>query len=56
MRIKYTAIPNVVNNSPDTPWAAPAVAERPKQETAKQAEPSKKDKKKADRAWLRRNR
>ena len=61
MRIKYTAIPNVVNSNSDTPaapWASAGVTERPKQETPKQTEPNKKDKKKSDRAldWLRRSR
>lgn len=55
MRIKYTAIPNVVNGNPAPPvtsWAAPGG----KQEMPKQTEPDKKDKKKRDRSldWLRR--
>jgi len=56
MRIKYTAIPKVVNGEPPATWASPAVTERPKQETAKQVETSK-NKKKTERAleWLRRN-
>lgn len=61
MRIKYTAIPNVVNGNPPVPagsWAGAAVGERSKQETSKQTEPNKKDNKKRDRAldWLRRGR
>jgi hypothetical protein len=58
MRIKYKAIPRVVNVKPAAPLAGPAVAELPKQETAKKVELSKKDKKKTERAldWPRRNR
>jgi hypothetical protein len=58
MRIKWTAIPKVVNGNPVAPWVGPGVAERLKKEAARQSEPNKKDKKKSERAldWLRRSR
>ena len=58
MRVKWTAIPNVVSTNPVATAAAPALAEHPKKEAAKEREANKKDKKKPERAleWLRRSR
>jgi len=58
MRVKWTAIPNVVSTNPAATAAAPALAERPKKEATKEREENKKDKKKTELAldWLRRSR
>ena len=59
MRIKWTAIPNVMTSgTPAAPWATNIQPERPKPEATKEREPEKKDKKKkTERAsnWLRRS-
>jgi hypothetical protein len=58
MRVKWTAIPNVVSTNPVASAAAPALAERSKKEATQEREANKKDKKKPERAldWLRRSR
>ena len=59
MRIKWSAIPKVVNPSPvaAAPWGAAAATER-KKEPTKQSEPNKKNRKKSEGPldWLRRSR
>lgn len=58
MRIKWSAIPKVVNPNPvaAAPWGAAAATER-KKEPTKQSEPNKKNRKKREGPldWLRRS-